>query len=534
MLNRELYKDDVLQAGELLKKVLSPDIESDRNLFKKGLLLYRGGSVYNVKSHPSLVSAKVQDVTPVHVELHLPSVDKSTCSCPNGFPCRHLIAVFLYVYAGVDRVGTYIEAWKEESSPDILAHLKKGALGAEPELTDSSLQSWLSYFDYQHQRWASNPDNLRMASSSLYHRLYPRLKDKKPRSFDLQRFYSIHTSLAVFLYILMILNKSEPRKETLQHSTYSYVDQLLDNISRELTEMKRYALPFALDPLLDDSVDRFRELLTASDFLQKERLLLYRMLWTALLNRDKWISKERSWLLSKAEEEDDEVYQLALMHMDFLQRKDEQLFQRLHKLSDEAFPVVLNWFSELSAKKDYKRSAAWAEYLISNAGSYLARQKRYEEKRSVVRNLLPIIRDYTDFSKANTVFAEACRSMLPYSYGEYSIFLLDQRDYKTWVELHSLLGYSIHDLDAVTVKEAAKEVPESLIPIYHQSIASEISFKTRENYRQAVRQLKKLRTLYKKLKREEEFENFMLQLSEKHRRLRAFQEELKKGKLIHA
>lgn len=36
-----------------------------------------------------------------------------------------------------------------------------------------------------------------------------------------------------------------------------------------------------------------------------------------------------------------------------------------------------------------------------------------------------------------------------------------------------------------------------------------------------------------KLKREEVWENYILQLSDEHKRLRAFQEELKKGKLIH-
>jgi hypothetical protein len=49
-----------------------------------------------------------------------------------------------------------------------------------------------------------------------------------------------------------------------------------------------------------------------------------------------------------------------------------------------------------------------------------------------------------------------------------------------------------------------------------------------------VRYLKKARTLYKKIKNETQFEIYLEKLSHEHRRLRAFQEELKRGKLIHA
>jgi uncharacterized Zn finger protein len=57
--------------------------------------------------------------------------------------------------------------------------------------------------------------------------------------------------------------------------------------------------------------------------------------------------------------------------------------------------------------------------------------------------------------------------------------------------------------------------------------------KTRENYKMAVRYLKRIKAQYKKLKKEEAWENYIQHLSEEHKRLRAFKEELKKGKLIH-
>ena len=59
-----------------------------------------------------------------------------------------------------------------------------------------------------------------------------------------------------------------------------------------------------------------------------------------------------------------------------------------------------------------------------------------------------------------------------------------------------------------------------------------ISQKNRSSYKVAVRVLKKLRTVYKKLKRTSEWEAFFSQLLERHKRLRAFHAECERSKLI--
>lgn len=59
-----------------------------------------------------------------------------------------------------------------------------------------------------------------------------------------------------------------------------------------------------------------------------------------------------------------------------------------------------------------------------------------------------------------------------------------------------------------------------------------IEERNRKAYRRAVRYLKKLRTLYKRLKRTDEWDAFIIHIANLHSRLRALQEELRKGKLI--
>ncbi|MDX7255032.1 hypothetical protein, partial [Klebsiella pneumoniae] len=80
-------------------------------------------------------------------------------------------------------------------------------------------------------------------------------------------------------------------------------EECIDAITNELREMRKFALPFSLDPLLEESIEVFHHLIEGSQYLQFERISLYRMLWLSLLNRKKWIEKEISWLHEKLSEQ---------------------------------------------------------------------------------------------------------------------------------------------------------------------------------------------------------------------------------------
>lgn len=82
------------------------------------------------------------------------------------------------------------------------------------------------------------------------------------------------------------------------------------------------------------------------------------------------------------------------------------------------------------------------------------------------------------------------------------------------------------------LKEIAASDPEALIPAYHREVAFFIDQKNRSSYKEAARYLKKLRTLYKKAKKQKVWERYIQLLSSHYKRLRALQEELQKGKLI--
>ncbi|MBO9609741.1 MAG: hypothetical protein J7639_27540, partial [Paenibacillaceae bacterium] len=110
--------------------------------------------------------------------------------------------------------------------------------------------------------------------------------------------------------------------------------------------------------------------------------------------------------------------------------------------------------------------------------------------------------------------------------------LYEQHRWKLWLELqiqqeHGPLHHKVGVLQPIE-----KEAPELLLPYYHQAIHRCVSLKTRHDYKQAVKLLKRLEKVYKKMKVQGRWERFLIGFAERHSRLRALQEEMKKGKLL--
>ena len=95
-------------------------------------------------------------------------------------------------------------------------------------------------------------------------------------------------------------------------------------------------------------------------------------------------------------------------------------------------------------------------------------------------------------------------------------------------------AFNLIPISSDRIKILQNNAPEVLLPLYHQAIQADIDGKNRTYYKQAVRKLKKLRTLYKKMKRLDDWNDYFDILLTRTKRLRAFQEECKRGKLIDA
>jgi hypothetical protein len=134
--------------------------------------------------------------------------------------------------------------------------------------------------------------------------------------------------------------------------------------------------------------------------------------------------------------------------------------------------------------------------------------------------------------ESDSEWVQVMESLLPRSYYYYTAYLLQTGRYRQWVDLQ--LANRISPLNLYTMELRAIEDHDSglLLPLYHQAAERAVLEKNRASYKTAVRLLKKLHAIYKQLGQDDRWEHYIYRLADKFSRLRAFQEELKKGKWI--
>ncbi|KRE48105.1 hypothetical protein [Paenibacillus sp. Soil522] len=122
--------------------------------------------------------------------------------------------------------------------------------------------------------------------------------------------------------------------------------------------------------------------------------------------------------------------------------------------------------------------------------------------------------------------------MLPLTSSIYEEKLLKYGKWRQWVDYQLSTGSDPFDYRAGVFTPFEKNAPEVLLPFYHQAVERYVLLKNRAGYKSAVKLLKRLAKLYKKMKNDAQWEHFITAFSSRHSRLRALQEELRKGKLL--
>ncbi len=91
--------------------------------------------------------------------------------------------------------------------------------------------------------------------------------------------------------------------------------------------------------------------------------------------------------------------------------------------------------------------------------------------RDIIGELFALLADYARHSRDDQLFERFASGRLPYTFTEYSQYLYEKRRYAEWVEIHSLVGFSVWEIEKDILKEIAASDPEALIPSYHRAAA---------------------------------------------------------------
>lgn len=545
------YTAELLEhAANNMKGLLRPEVEEDAKLVQKGLLLYRQGLVYGLRFDGELVTASVQDVTSVQVKLDLNFINTSECSCPADGFCRHILAVFFHALAKGGSVSDWVEGWRQPLRAKTVA-VNLGLKTAR-DLLKTSKKPESSYEDWKTAFYSSfrmilygQGDPKPYVVNELFRVYWRRIKADAPVKLEWRMLYELIASVQSF-NMLAGMAMEAGHSEYMVDRYYRHIFlELMEEIESVMDKLSVHSLPFAFDQFIERMKDDAADLLSGYRGLDYEGTHLYRLLWSQIFKKKAWRDAERERLEAQLRENADRgqpegnTDQLPLMigmiHQAILAKKDEQALALLNQLDINGQPYYLYWLEQFTGLRDWKRSAPFIEQFVGRLNRYLQVLRNYDACTDFTRLAVELVAPYCIETGRDDLMERTLVQSLPYSFRVYDSFLFSQKLYAKWAELQAFIGVEMDYLGTTDrIKVVQKGEPAALLPLYHQAIQKNIDSKNRSSYREAVKLLKKLRTIYKKMDRLEEWDRFFEKLLSNTKRLRAFQEECIRGKLVNA
>ncbi|WP_214630416.1 SWIM zinc finger family protein [Paenibacillus agaridevorans] len=508
-------------------------------MIKRGWQYFKNGYVQSAKETTSdILTGIVQGTELYAVVIDAEQFRYSKCTCPYGDYCKHMVAVYFYYVAfregeeaaeasyfrllGLAPASKLVKPEKKEESGQ-LALFEVGVGNPGPS---GSPEEWFSWME------AEYGESFRKCRHSL-HALQPVLSALKGTSREWEKpMQRLHWLAS----IAFTLEQAERAILTVDSFSRYYHEMSFLRMAEPWLE-HGFSLLSELEPLeMGEAELHWAEALTERAkhraMIAERQLFDWPMLYLAycevLSRRRDWFDRELAALLAAAErkepQNDDSFLHAAAGMFYFLDGDDDaaiaqfsqSAFERTQKL---IYPSVAQ---RMEAGK-WEAAKQWMAYLFERV--HAARNARN------IGPFMTLCRRADEDRPQEEIWASYMIGLLPYSFGDLSEHWLNVKRYEDWADLQMLVGAKMEELDAAALREVAKQSPESLLPIYHQSIEANIATRNRQGYRIAVKQLKKLEKLYKGLKDAERWDLYVASIMGKYQRLRALQEELWKGKI---
>ncbi|MFJ5718174.1 SWIM zinc finger domain-containing protein [Neobacillus sp. NPDC093127] len=534
----------ILSLADELGELLHPNTVEDAKLVQKGLMLYRQGLVTQLHISDETATATVQDVTPVKVLLDFTFLGMSECSCPTEGLCRHQMAVFFSAYArsGAGSVGDWVTGWREPIREQKAAagwgmKTAKDLIKANGVL-QPDYSRWVHSFEVSFDTLlASKKYTSPFVIPELFGIYERRIHASAPVEQEWRLLYELVAIVVSFRKLAVLAEQFDHKEDVVKRAYLHLFHNMMDDAEELAHKIGVQTTPFAFDEFIEKLKDDAIELLTASHGLEYERIFLYRLLWVHFFKKKPWREEELERIRVRGKElqdwENPVPLAVATIHLNLLLQHDELALKLMAQIKDDLFtPYLVYWIDYLSQLKAWRRAGPVIEIFVHRVKGYLEHLGAYHSCSVFSRNALRSIMKYCAENDRLDLYERALLAMLPYSFADYEYLLFERRQYDRWGELQALAGFDYYDLPKDRVKLVEKERPEVLLAMLHQTAQREIDQKNRASYRLAVRHLKKLRTLYKKLKRVDDWQYFIDTLLERTKRLRAFHEECSRSKLI--
>lgn len=526
-----MYNQQLLQFiksySDELQNILDPNNEAQQKLVQKGLILYRQQLVSSIKFANGKVSARVQDVTPVHVELFFEHPTDSHCSCPEQGICRHQTALFFTVISRIHSVYSWVQDWKKRwQVDDVLSTLQRGSdLLKKKEAADEKAgpARWIQLI---RDSYSAPSGNFHYALNDWARSSYRRLFNYAPVEREWKPLFQLFAACESLRTINSFADDAKVRDHLEIFGEY-----MLEEADEALTHLATTAAPFAFDEYLHYLREYSANFLKEETYFTQEYMDFYMILWTSLFKNKR--DREHEWQRLVALSDKNHRMQVAEIHIAILLEKDEDSIAKIQELGAEVAIYIIGWLKLLQSERVKSRLSLYMPVFMSQITNYVASLHHLYEQSQFTRALFQALDQSTLMSMDENLLEKIYRQLLPHSRYHYHNYLLQKQDYRKWVELQVYVDNSLEYMDRYTIDLITKEDPAALEPLYHDTIMKLINQRTRDSYKKAVRYLKRLQKLYKKTKKMPQWELYISTLIKRTKRLRAFQEECQKGKLIH-
>ncbi|WP_312108360.1 SWIM zinc finger family protein [Brevibacillus reuszeri] len=532
MLQRELTRDQANQVGE---QILA---QIEGHIIERGYHYFSDGVVFNTRVEKgTILLSDVQGSAVYHVALDLDAVQNSTCSCPYSRLCKHIAATFFQMYSVFENPRHFLARAQKPrrvqfSKAMLTPAYKNGSqliAGSEAHAVQSSLtatstvRDWWAFFESWTRNLSAAMETYR-ASTELFSSYQNVLGVAASWPSDRAQLFAIHANLFHLLTLQEFVKK--------YRQSFWYLD--LTQTAERLLEQLEASLYYAdLAGLRQNHAEAVKETLLIVKRMKSDDSsslywsFAYHMMWWYLLHDQSWVLDETSELdqlihnpETKANEKERYLLLRALFYV--MEHNDEAALRIWLPNRQLTLSFYLTYLKSFARENDWPRFLFWMEWLEQLVG-----QAETGQYRLVTAIWLEAMEQTEQLTESGAML----KRFLPNSFHEYATYLYENKRYKQWIDLHMSYQVPLSDITAAQAKEIEDSVPALLFPLYLREVNRLINERNRPAYKEAIKLLKKVRSAYSKANEEARFERYVDQLSAKYNRLRAFQEELRRGNL---
>ncbi|WP_281883733.1 hypothetical protein [Paenibacillus sp. YYML68] len=500
---------------------------------------YHKGRIEDVElRHGLSVHALVRTEKAQEVILDLESPVRSECSCSVDAHCEHKAALLFALYtphgrpelllqqlSQAIRVRARQQQSKKQTSSRTLQKRQERLDAPEPEHTPSV---WHKFFDQQFYGFSLNQQqSIEQFYSTANEKLRPYGGEWE---LPLRQLYELHVVLFVMRKIEQFYgdSKSSYMSYYIETGCRSIAKQCHEELQQLIPELDMKSLTLHYAAAWKETLAIVQEAALSGKDSPLSWMTVYRTIWSRMSGEPKWLKPERTKvqkLLSGSglTNRRRDALLLADGHFAMLEEGDAAARLRFDEMSRKEPREFFLYLHSCVQEAQWGRLLAWFHWLLP-----IMQKAQSEDMRQFCHYWAESV--YQQASDAEWVGIMV--ALLPRTYQFYTTYLMRAKRYRAWIDLQLANRVSPFDLygpDLATVEEHDLSL---VLPLYHQAVERCIAEKNRTAYKNAIMLLKKLDRMYAKLGRTTVWDDYIYRLAGKHSRLRALQEELRKGKWI--